>query len=142
MILILKMCLLGVIGFAGGITVAGGVFAFISILEMIPRIGDRLGQASRVYQIETCIFLGGLAGCLMSVFDFKFYLGSIGLFLFGLFAGVFVGCLAMALAETLKVIPVLVQRTKLTKGLPALITAMAIGKALGAFYQMYFRGFK
>ena len=35
----------------------------------------------------------------------------------------------MALAETLKVIPVLVQRVKLATGLPFVILAMALGKA-------------
>lgn len=139
MLITLKMILLAVIGFAGGLGVAGGVFAFISILEMIPRITDRLGLASRTYQMETVIFLGGMFGCLITVYDIPVRLGSIGLAAFGLFAGIFIGCLAMALAETLKVIPVLVQRTNLTVGLPALMTAMALGKSLGSFYQLYFR---
>ena len=39
--MIWKLILLGVIGFAGGISVAGGVFAFISILEMLPRLASR-----------------------------------------------------------------------------------------------------
>lgn len=139
MIFAFKMFVLAVIGFAGGLAVAGGVFAFISILEMIPRLADRLGLASRTYQLETVIFLGGMSGCLITVYDVPIRLGSIGLAVFGLFAGIFIGCLAMALAETLKVIPVMVQRTNLTVGLPVLITAMAMGKALGSFYQMYFR---
>lgn len=135
----MQYIILAVIGFAGGIAVAGGVFAFISILEMIPRLTDRLGQACRTYQIENCIFLGGMAGCLVTVFHVSVPGGVVCLALFGLFAGVFIGCLAMALAETLKVIPVLVQRTKLKSGIQWLIAAMAVGKALGCFYQLYFR---
>jgi stage V sporulation protein AB len=89
--------------------------------------------------METCIFWGGMAGTVITVFQLSVPIGSIGLAVFGLFAGIFIGCLAMALAETLKVIPVLVQRTKLGTGLPILVTAMGLGKALACFYQMFFR---
>ena len=50
--MIWKQVLLGVIGFAGGISVAGGVFAFISILEMLPRLASKLHTANRVYHLE------------------------------------------------------------------------------------------
>lgn len=132
-----KLILLGVIGFAGGLTVAGGVFAFISILQMLPRLACCMRDASRAYQLETCIFLGGTLGCILSIFSIHLPLGSIGLALFGLFAGIYVGCLSMALAETLKVFPVLIQRTKMSVGLPWLIFAMALGKAIGCLYQMF-----
>lgn len=135
----LKMCLLAFIGFAGGLSVAGGVFAFISILEMIPRMACRLHVVCSAYHLETVIFCGGLAGCLVTVFKIPVPIGSVGLGIFGIFAGVFVGCLSMALAETLKVFPVLVQRTKLATGLPVLVAAMAFGKSLASFYQLFFR---
>lgn len=137
--MILKWILLAVIGFGGGLSVAAGVFAFISILEMIPRMACRLHLGDRVYGMETVIFWGGLSGSLITVFHIPVPIGSIGLAIFGLFAGIFVGCLAMALAETLKVFPVLVQRTRLGTGLPVLVAAMALGKALASFYQLYFR---
>jgi stage V sporulation protein AB len=137
--MILKWFILAVIGFAGGLSVAGGVFAFISILEMIPRMASRLHTGNKIYSIETCIFWGGMTGTLITVFDISLPIGSIGLGVSGLFAGIFIGCLAMALAETLKVIPVLVQRTKLGTGLPVIVAAMALGKGLGCFYQMFFR---
>lgn len=135
---ILQSIILAIIGFAGGITVAGGVFAFISILGIIPRMSDRLGLASHIYQMETIIALGGIAGCIVSIFQTHLGIGTIGLVIIGLFAGVFVGALAMALAETLKVIPVLCQRTNLRLGLPVLIAALGVGKALGSLYQLYF----
>lgn len=137
--MIWKQILLGLIGFAGGISVAGGVFAFISILEMLPRLASRLHMAKLVYYLENCIFLGGTAGAVITVFDISLPFGSAMLAVFGIFTGIYVGCLAMALAETLKVIPVLVQRVKLATGLPFLILALALGKALACFYQLYFR---
>ena len=101
--MIWKQVLLGVIGFAGGISVAGGVFAFISILEMLPRLASKLHTANRVYHLENCIFWGGLTGAVLTVFEISVPFGSAMLAVFGLFTGIFVGCLAMALAETLKV---------------------------------------
>ncbi|MDD7402362.1 MAG: stage V sporulation protein AB [Butyribacter sp.] len=134
----LQNIVLAFIGFAGGISVAGGVFAFISILGIVPRMADRLGIASHIYQMETLIAVGGVTGCIISVFEVPFAVGITGMILIGFFAGIFVGTLAMALAETLKVIPVLCQRTSLRMGLPVIITAMALGKALGSLYQLCF----
>ena len=135
---IIQTILLSIIGFSGGLAVAGGVFAFISVLGIIPRLADRLGLASHIYQMETVVAIGGIAGSFMTVFQIHLGIGIIGLAIFGLFAGVFVGSLAMALAETLKVIPVLCQRTKLRMGIPVLISVLGFGKALGSLYQLYF----
>lgn len=135
---IVQWIVLGVIGFSGGLAVAGGVFAFISMLKVIPRLADRLGQASRIYQVETLIALGGLVGAILTVYQVHIPLGWPGMIIFGLFAGVFVGCLAMALAESLKVIPILCQRASIKTGLPVIITAMALGKMVGSFVQFMF----
>ncbi len=134
----LQNIVLAVIGFSGGFSVAAGVFAFISILGIIPRMADRLGLASHVYQIETVVAIGGIAGCVVSVFNIPIRIGTFGMALLGLFSGAFIGALAMALAETLKVIPVLCQRTNLRIGVPVIITALAVGKALGSLYQLCF----
>lgn len=136
--IILQNIALAVIGFAGGFAVAGGVFAFISILGIIPRLADRMGLASHIYQMETIVAAGGITGCVISVFQVKLGVGIIGLVIIGFFAGVFIGSLAMALTETLKVIPVLCQRINLQFGIPVIIVALAAGKALGSLYQLYF----
>ena len=135
---IIQNILLSVIGFGGGLAVAAGVFAFISVLGIIPRMADRLGLASHIYQMETVIAIGGIVGSFMTVFQVHLGIGIIGLTIFGFFAGVFVGSLAMALAETLKVVPVLCQRTNLHMGIPVLILFLGLGKALGSLYQLYF----
>ena len=58
-------------------------------------------------------------------------------------AGVFafitlIGCQAVALAEALKVIPVFAKRIQLKVGLSLIILILAIGKGLGALWQLYF----
>lgn len=134
---VIQDMILVLIGFSGGVAVAGGVFAFISILGIIPRLADRMGLASHIYQMETTIAVGGICGCILTVFQVDVKIGIAGIALFGLFAGIFVGTLAMALAETLKVIPVLCQRVNIRMGIPVLITVIAVAKAVGCFYQLY-----
>jgi len=135
---ILQNIALSVIGFAGGFAVAGGVFAFISVLGIIPRMAERLGLADHVYQMETIVAVGAITGCILTVFRVHLGIGIIGLTLFGFFAGCFVGSLVMAIAETLKVFPVLCQRTNLQMGIPVLTVSLGLGKALGSLYQLCF----
>lgn len=135
---VLQNVLLALLGFSGGIGVAGGVFAFISVLQLIPRLACRLGLATYTYQTETWIFLGGSIGTVIQLFSVPLPIGTIGLAVSGIFFGIFTGALSMALADTLQVIPILAQRTKLVVGLPWLIVAMGLGRAVGAFFQMCF----
>ena len=135
---LLQNILLVVLGFSGGLGVAGGVFAFISVLQLIPRMACRLGLASYTYQTETWIFLGGSLGTIIYLFPIPLPIGTIGLALSGILFGIFTGALSMALADTLRVIPILAQRTKLVVGLPWLIMAMGLGRAAGALFQMCF----
>ena len=135
--MIWKQVLLGVIGFAGGISVAGGVFAFISILEMLPRLASKLHMANRVYHLENCIFWGGLTGAVLTVFEISVPFGSAMLAVFGLFTGIFVGCLVMSLAETLKALPVIGRRLYLAVGLQYLILSIALGKLAGSLAYFF-----
>lgn len=60
---------------------------------------------------------------------------------YALCTGIFVGVLAMALTEVLNVIPILLRRTRLTKGLPWLILAFALGKVCGSLVYFLVDGF-
>ena len=135
---ILQETALAIIGFAGGVSVAAGTFALITALGIIPRLASRMGVAEHVYKLESAIVLGGTIGSLLSVYHFPMRIGDVGIIIFGLFAGIFVGCLSMALAEAIRVFPILCQRINLNYGLYLLIFMMAAGKALGTLYQMYF----
>lgn len=135
---ILQETALAIIGFAGGVSVAAGTFALITALGIIPRLASRMGVAEHVYKLESAIVLGGTIGSLLSVYHFPMRIGDVGIIIFGLFAGIFVGCLSMALAEAIRVFPVLCQRINLNYGIYMLIFMMAAGKALGTLYQMYF----
>ena len=135
---ILQETALAIIGFAGGVSVAAGTFALITALGIIPRLASRMGVAEHVYKLESAVVLGGTIGSLLSVYHFPMRIGDVGIIIFGLFAGIFVGCLSMALAEVIRVFPILCQRINLNYGIYLLIFMMAAGKALGTLYQMYF----
>lgn len=135
---ILQETALAIIGFAGGVSVAAGTFALITALGIIPRLASRMGVTEHVYKLESAIVLGGTIGSLLSVYHFPMRIGDVGIIIFGLFAGIFVGCLSMALAEAIRVFPILCQRINLNYGIYLLIFMMAAGKALGTLYQMYF----
>ena len=134
---IIQEVALAIIGFAGGVSVAAGTFALITALGIVPRLAARMGVAGHVYILESVIVLGGTIGSLLSVYHFPMRIGDVGLVIFGIFAGIFVGCLSMALAEAVKVFPVLCQRINLSYGIYLLIFMMAAGKFLGTLYQMY-----
>lgn len=58
--------------------------------------------------------------------------GQMFLIVIGIFAGIFVGCLAIALAEVLDGIPIFARRIKLKMGLDIAIFSVAIGKLTGS----------
>ena len=129
------------IGLSSGGVIAAGIFAFLAIIGVFPRL---IGVThTRCYMIlyETLLILGGTAGDLMDLFHLPLAgAGTAFLALWGLALGVFVGCLVMSLAETLKALPVLGRRLGLAVGIQYLILSIAAGKFVGA--MVYFsRGF-
>ena len=60
------------------------------------------------------------------------------LILYGFSAGIFVGCVAVALAEILKALPIFLRRVRMKEGLPWLVLFMALGKMLGSFFYFFF----
>ena len=93
----------------------------------------------RIY--EDAIVLGGIWGT--TAMFIRYRLPSVPLLLgcYALCTGIFVGVLAMALTEVLNVIPILLRRTRLTKGLPWLILAFALGKVCGSLVYFLVDGF-
>lgn len=59
---------------------------------------------------------------------------------FGLFSGIFVGCLAVSLAEVIDVIPILSRRIGLKVGMRYFLLAIAIGKLVGSLIYFIIPG--
>ena len=89
---------LGFIGLAAGGAVAAGTFAFIIVIGVVPRMIAKCNLAKYTVLLENMIVLGGIVGNLISVFTgLPLPLGRGLLILFGLSAGIFVGCIAVAI---------------------------------------------
>ena len=107
---------------------------------MVSDFADRTHTGEHVMLYETSVALGGILGNLFIVYQISIPWGSWIVPIFGLFAGIFTGCWAMALAEILNVFPIFARRAKLTKGIAGIIIGIALGKGLGAllfFWQRW-----
>ena len=126
---------LGFIGLAAGGAVAAGTFAFIIVIGVVPRMIAKCSLAKHTVLFENMIVLGGIIGNLISVFTgLPLPFGRGLLILFGLSAGIFVGCIAAALAEILNTFPILFRRFHIKEGLPWIMLFMALGKSVGSLY--------
>ena len=134
----LKNVLLALIGLTAGAMAAAGTFAFIVMIGIITRLAQRTGTAKYTTVFENAIIIGGVVGNIWNIYKVQVPLGYVLLLLFGLFAGIFVGCLAMALAEVVKVFPILVRRIKLVEGLQIVVAGVAAGKFAGSLIQFLF----
>ena len=125
---------LGILGLLFGIGVAAGVFALVASLGMVPRIAGKTSVAAYVPALENALIFGGI----LAIFpQLPFQVGIWFLVVYGLASGVFLGCLAVALAEVLNVFPVLFRRANLKNGLGFLITAFAAGKTVGGLVYFF-----
>lgn len=121
------------IAFFAGTGVSAGTFAFILVIGVVPRILQRC-NINNIILIENIIVAGVLLGNISSVCnaDVSLDLGHWIVIIYGLATGVFVGCIAVALAEILHTFPILFSRVKLKHGLKKVVFCMAFGKLVGS----------
>ncbi|MBO5209054.1 MAG: stage V sporulation protein AB [Lachnospiraceae bacterium] len=158
-----KWIFLAVLGISSGLVVSGGVFTVLLAVGLIPRFAGKMHIARHVFVLEEMVVFGTLVGNFLSVFSdygrlgewilsrqlfgqgttngIWHFISTILLILFGFFSGIFVGCLALAIAEMLDTIPIFSRRVGFRHGLGISILAVAIGKVLGSliyFTQEFF----
>ena len=125
--------LMAVIGLSAGFTVAAGLGAFMIELGVISDFADRTHTGEHVLLYEDSAALGGILGNLFYISQIAVPGGKAFLAVVGLFAGIFAGCWAMALAEILNVFPIAIRRMKLTRCIPYIILGLALGRGIGAW---------
>lgn len=128
---------LGILGLCAGITVSSGVVGLLIGLSIVPRYAGITRTADKILLYEDFSMLGVFLGNMAMIFNWQLPAGQIGLALYGVFAGIFMGSWILALAEMAKVFPVLARRARMTKGMPWIVVSVAAGKALGALYFFY-----
>ncbi len=150
-----KLIFLGICGTCFGVLTAAGVFTVLSAVSLVPRFIGKTHSAGSIEHYENMIILGTTVGGLYSVFAdildiggfavntlhipesvWKYIAWSI-LATVGLFGGVMVGCLALAIAEMLDSIPIFTRRVSFRHGLGIVILCMAAAKVVGSFFYFY-----
>lgn len=135
--------ILALIGLSAGSIIAAGVFAFLAIIGVFPRLIGKTKTNSHIMLYETVIVSGGIFGNLWDLYEYSFapclsWIAPLFLGVFGAGVGIFVGCLAMSLAETLKALPVISRRIRLSVGLQYLIFSIALGKLAGSLLYFFY----
>ena len=145
----LKNIFLGIAGVAAGLGVSGGVFTTLIAIGLIPRFAGKTHTADHIFLYEEMVVCGTLFGGLISIFfpslkvydwiiqiePFRViypYISAAFLCIYGLFAGIFVGCLALAIAEMLDSIPIFARRMKFRHGIGIVVLCMAVSKTVGS----------
>lgn len=144
--MLLKSLFLILVGVSSGLGVAAGTFAFLFVIRIIPRMIQKARLEHKIIFIENTVFRGVMFGTILSLFSWKKkwlfeLLGKTLLTIFGMSAGIFVGCLAVALAEILDTFPIFFRRLSLKDEFgEVLLFVMAIGKMLGSLF-FFFAGY-
>ena len=122
-----------------GFIVSAGVFTVLLAVGLIPRFAGKTHTGDHIFLYEEMVVAGSIIGNLWSVFLISIGLGQWFLILFGFFAGIFVGCLALAIAEMLDTIPIFARRIGFRHGLGLVVLSVAFGKLLGSLIYFFYR---
>ncbi len=141
-----------IMGGSFGVLTAAGVFTVLVAVGLVPRFAGKTHTASKVFLYEEMVVAGTLVGGVISIFPeyirpMEFLqkhmeqlmwlwngCGVLGQIVFGTFSGMFVGCLALAIAEMLDSIPIFARRVSFRHGLGLAVLSMALGKLSGSLF--------
>lgn len=153
--MLLRLGLLGFCGICFGVITSAGVFTVLSAVGLVPRFIGKTHSAKEVILYENMIILGTIVGGVFSVLGDEIRLGkwlegrlgmvpgiweaiaNVILAAGGLFSGMLVGCLALAIAEMLDSIPIFTRRVSFRHGLGVVVLSIAIGKLCGSLFYFY-----
>lgn len=139
-------------GASFGLLAAAGVFTVLTAVGLVPRFAGKTHTAGKVLLYEEAVIFGTILGCVVSVFPQYCRLGdflhgirpglavlwlNVGRFVqtvYGLFSGMFIGCLALAIAEMLDSIPIFARRISFRHGIGLAVFSVALGKLGGSLY--------
>lgn len=137
-----------------GFICAAGVFTVLSSVQLVPRFIGKTRSSNEIFLYENMIILGTIIGGVVSIYweyegagtlalgqtQSGSVLGLLLLLAYGVFSGMFVGCLALSIAEMLDSIPIFLKRISWKWGVSLMVGAVALGKILGSL--LYFgKGF-
>ncbi len=119
-----------------GASIAAAFVAFISLIGIFDKLSEKFKCGNNIRFIEGLIIIGVTFANSIDLFGIILPFGTIGFIIFNLFGGIFVGCLAGALAETLNIFPIISRRFNIRNFLPYVLIIAAMGKAIGCIVQL------
>ena len=134
-----EQILLAVIGLSAGFVISGGVIALLVGLGAITRFVGLSRTAGKVWLYEDAILLGSLFGNWLTVYGMPCPLGNVGLVIFGICSGIYVGGWILTLAEIANIFPIVARRVGITKGLSLVVIAVALGETAGSLIHFFLR---
>ncbi len=153
--MVVKSIFLAIIGASYGLLAAAGVFTVLVAVGLVPRFAGKTHTAKKVLLYEEMVIFGTLAGAFVSVFpeysQFAAFwqqnyaeqlwlwnaIGWVAQGILGLFSGMFIGCLALAIAEMLDSIPIFTRRISFRHGIGLAILSVAVGKVCGSLIYFW-----
>ncbi|MBB6216027.1 stage V sporulation protein AB [Anaerosolibacter carboniphilus] len=120
------------VGLAEGIVVGSAVVAFITLLDIVPRLAQLTDTENWIRFYEIVIISSGTIISFAWFSNTSLNFGKTILVVIGLLMGVFVGLLASALTEVTNVIPVIVNRFRLHDYIGYVLGALVTGKVIGS----------
>ncbi len=151
----MKTFFLVILGASYGVLSAAGVFTVLVAVGLVPRFAGKTHTVRKVILFEEMIIFGTLAGGFLTVFpeycqfgawwqqqfpEMRELIQGAGItaqVIFGVFSGMFVGCLALAVAEMLDSIPILTRRISFRHGIGVVILGVALGKLCGSLFYFW-----
>lgn len=122
------------VSLGGGVVVGGALAAFISLLEIVPRL-MQISNTNKYIQYYQYAFTLGAIFFISTYFSSKHMsFGVVITGIVGLIIGIFTGLFSSALTEVLSVLPVISKKFKIVNDLKWIIYAMLAGKVLGSLY--------
>ncbi len=141
----MRYIILVIIGISSGTLVAGGVAALLTSVGVVTRVAYHTGTSKKIVHYENCIIAGSIIGNAVVIYEPRMNLQSVTpvvwiplITLMGICMGIFVGCLAMSLAEALDVSSISFRRLEISHYLWMVILAVAIGKFAGNILYFFF----
>jgi len=126
------------IGLSGGVVVGTAFVAFLTILDIIPRLAQLTGTEKHMRVYEVIMIIAVVTTSLADFLFLKLNIGKIVVVGAGFLMGGFIGLLASALAEVLNVIPVLLGRLDLQNYTKYIFISLASGKVVGSLIDWIF----
>lgn len=144
------------LGFGFGNLAAAGVFMVFTTVTMVPRYVVRFQIKDQLLLMENLISLGIMVGSVFQMWGKNpvtsrlvwkmrgccpaVWLGTMSCIqgIMGFFYGIFVGTLALSIAEMLDSIPIFARRIRIYQKFSTVIFFVALGKMAGALFYFFY----